>query len=146
MKRTSFALVLLVAAPLFAAGSPFLGTWVERLDANAKRPRMTMTITDAGVGKRLITYTTPGSPRKMTVLTSGQGEDSPVLVDGRPTGQTMAIRITDARHRETIVKSNGEKTGESRAEISADGKVMKVDNETIVTGHTHKSTAYWDRQ
>jgi hypothetical protein len=142
MKR-AVLLVLFAAIPLFASDSLFFGTWVERLPAGSKRPQLTMTVSDAGGGKRLITYTTAGQPQKMTVLTRGEGEDAPVLLDGKPTGQTMAIRVVDERHRATVLKMNGKQTGTSRAELSAEGKVLTVEN---ATESGQKTVAYWDRQ
>jgi hypothetical protein len=149
MKRYFSVACFLVLALSLWAKSPFLGTWVARVDQTNKTPRLTMTIQDAGEGKRLITYTTPGVKRKTTILTRGNGEDAPVLVDGAPTGQTMAISIVDDRHRVTVLKYQGKQTGTSRAEISADGKVMTVENEMTAVPPGRKpgkTVSYWDRQ
>ena len=54
------------------------------------------------------------------------------MMNGLPSGQTMAARRIDDRHSTTVVKYQGKLFATSNAELSADGKVMKVGNDVIV--------------
>jgi len=110
-----------------------------------------MTVEAVGTGRKL-TYKVvgPDAPGGIvsTVLTQLDGKDVPVLANGKPTGQTMAIRTIGSRHTSTVLKFQGKVTGTSKSEISPDGKVLKV--ETTATAGTNGKVAtsveYWDKK
>ena len=99
-----------------------------------------------GSGRRLI-YRSPGADTPMTVESPFNGSEVPVLMDGKPTGQTMAITQTDARHWTTIVKVKGQVFGTSKATLSADGRTLSIENDMSATIGTNnpasKSTETW---
>ena len=148
MKTLGCVAFLMTLTPVFAADSLPVGTWVRR---DAPEPvHITMKIDPAGAGLKL-TYTITSAqspvPQIMTIVTQLDDKDAPTLVDGKPTGQTMAIRQADSRHATGVVKMQGQQMGTSNSEISIDGKVLKVENTTL--GPDGKPTLrieYWDKK
>jgi hypothetical protein len=110
-----------------------------------------MTVEEVGGGWKL-TYRVSGAnmpPMLITCATQLDGKDAPTMVDGKPTGQTMAIRKIDSRHYVGVLKFQGKETGTSKGEVSLDGKVLKIDNDNSVdspNGFAGKSTQYWDKK
>jgi hypothetical protein len=68
------------------------------------------------------------------------------LIDGKPSGETMAIKKIDSRHTVTVQKFHGKETGISKCEISPDGKVLTVENDYVDSNPIGKKIQYWDRQ
>jgi len=48
-----------------------------------------------------------GTEMVMTVTPPFDGSDAPMLVNGKPSGQTMGIKWVDAHHTITVLKMNG---------------------------------------
>ena len=153
---------LVCSAALFAALGPGrslqaqigIGTWV-RTAATTSPPtsptKMTMTVEACCGSGRKLTYhfDVNGTDMVMTVESRFDGSEAPMLVNGKPTGGTMAIKRTDDRHTSTIVKQNGKPFGTSEATLSADGKTLTVVNDyaTPVGSQTAgKSTEIWTRK
>lgn len=127
MRRMAFVVCLLSLSSLAWADSLWSGTWVQR--EPQKEGHLMMTVEEVGTGWK-ITYKmadqdAPGS-FVSTVLTQLDGKDAPQLIDGKPSGQTMAIKKIDSRHTVAVVKFQGKEMGISKGEISPDGKVLKV--------------------
>ena len=74
-----------------------------------------------------------------TVLTPLDGKDVPLLVNGKPSGQTMGIKRIDSRHTVTVLRFQGKETGISKAEISPDGKVLKIETDYATSNPTRKT-------
>jgi hypothetical protein len=148
MKRFAIA-VCLVALAASARAQIAPGTWIKR----GGHPAMIMIVEPAGSGLK-ITYRMIGADGKpmsqnlMTVVTMLDGKEAVVLVDGKPTDETMAVKRIDASHTITVVKMQGKEFGTSKLEASADGKVLKVENYTAsYAGQPAKvTTEYWDKQ
>ena len=89
----------------------------------------------------------PMSQNLMTLETALDGKDAMVMVDGKPSGETMAVRRIDASHTFTVIKMQGKDFGTSKLEVSADGKTLKVENEmAAMAGRPGaKTIEYWDR-
>ena len=84
-----------------------------------------------------------------TALTPLDGKDVPLLVNGKPSGQTMGIKRIDSRHTVTVLRFQRKETGISKTEISPDGKVLKVENDYASSnpnGLVGKQIQYWDKQ
>jgi len=81
-----------------------------------------------------------------TVQTPLDGKDVPLLVNGKPSGQTMGIKRIDTYRTVTILRFKGKETGVSKAEISPDGKVLKVETDYAGSNPIGKEVQYWDRQ
>jgi hypothetical protein len=112
-----------------------------------------MTVEVVGTGWKFIyKIVSPDAPGSFvsTVLTPLNGKDVPVLVNGKPSDQTMGIRRIDSRHTVTVLKFQGEKTGISKAELSPNGKELKVESDYYAVSNTsglvRKQIQYWDRQ
>jgi len=110
---------------------------------------MTMTIEACCKGGRRVSYRMAGTATVMTITSPFNGSDAPVLVDGKPSGQTMAIKWVDKYHTITVLKLNGKTLGTSKAAFSADGKMITVENDyTSTTGGppVGKLTEIWVRK
>ncbi len=81
----------------------------------------------------------------MMVTTQVDGKDVPVLVDGKPSSQTMAIHMIDDRHTVNVMKMNGNPIMTQKSEISVDGKVIK-DESTSATPGGQTIIQYWDKK
>jgi hypothetical protein len=147
MKRIAVVVGLLSLSATVWADSPWVGTWVQR-----KPGILTMIVEETGNALKFsYKIVGPGAPADpiMTIQSQLDGKDVPVLINGQPTGQTTAIRRIDSHHTLTVMKYQGKETGTSKSEISADGKVLKVDNDNTVSspnGTAGKSTQYWDKK
>ena len=85
----------------------------------------------------------------MLVESAFDGREVPVLLDGKPSGETMAITLVDSRHTSTIVKMDGKPFGISKCTISLDGNTLTVENDysTSVGGNpVGKFTETWVRK
>ena len=108
-----------------------------------------MTITACCSGGRHIVWRLNGGKNVMSVDSRLDGKDAPVLLDGKPSGETMAIRRLDAHHSSTVVTLNGHPFGTSRATLSADGRTMTVANDysaSIGSQPAGKFTEVWIQQ
>ncbi len=124
-----------------------IGTWV-RQDTAFKAGTMTMDVEACCRGGRRLTYhILMGKTQSLiTVESPFDGTEAPVLVNGKPTGETMAIKRVDAHHASTIVKMNGAPFGTSEATLSPDGKTLTVLNDfSSSTGgqQAGKTTEIW---
>src|SRR5262245_933121 len=124
-----------IAILLLASGTPLhaqveIGTWV-RQDTALKAGTMTMDVEECCHGGRRLTYhiLMGETAAQITVDSPFDGTEAPVLVNGKPTGETMAIKRVDAHHASTVVKMNGAPFGTSEATLSADGKTLTVHND-----------------
>jgi len=85
----------------------------------------------------------------MIVESPFDGREVPVLLDGKPSGETMAIKRLDDHHTVTVVKMNGKEFGRSKATLSPDGKTITVENEFIASlggNPAGKRTEVWVRK
>jgi len=145
MGRVAFT-VFAVAIASSTQAQLAAGTWVLR-----EAPQLSMVVEPAGSGYD-ITYHVVGPDGKavrMTLRTPLDGSETPFLIDGKPTGQTYAGRRVDSRHTTGVVKMNGKPIGTSRAELSADGKTITVenDNTAAVGGNpVGKRIEHWDKR
>jgi hypothetical protein len=63
----------------------------------------------------------------MTVDSPMDGTEVPTLVDGKPSGQTMAIKRIDDRHYNAVVRMGGKLYVTANGTVSADGKTLTVE-------------------
>jgi hypothetical protein len=153
MKRIApFLILAAVSMPSWAA-SAWDGTWLLRSDTPGFK--LTMTIEEVGPSWK-ITYRIPAQdPRGnaitnvLTVQSPLDGKEVPVLVDGKPSGQTMQIRKLDSNHTFTVVKFQGKQAGVSKSELSADGKSITTENDFSSNdpkAPSGKQMQYWEKQ
>lgn len=100
-------------------------------------------------GLRLV-YTVPpmgGQPAAtMTVDSPMDGTEVPVLLGGKPSGQTMAIKRLNDHHFTAIGKMGGGISGTYNSTVSADGRSMTVESVVTGTGAVQKITETWVRK
>lgn len=126
-----------------------VGTWVRKAP-DSKIP-MTMVVEPCCHGGRRLTYHIDinGTETLMTVASPFDGSEAPVLIAGKPSGETMAIKRIDDHHVFTVLKMNGKPFGTSKATLSPDAKLLTVvnDNSSSAGGQgAGKSTETWVRQ
>jgi hypothetical protein len=107
---------------------------------------MTMTVEPCcGSGRRL-TYRVPPNDMVLIVESQLDGKDAPVMFQGKPSGETMAITKVDDRHYTAVLKMNGKVFGTSKGTFSADGKTLTVEDDFTATAGGHaagKQTETW---
>ena len=145
MRRLALA-VFALAMTSGAAAQLAAGTWVMR-----ETPRVSMIVEPMGSGYS-VTYHVVGNdgkPITMTLQTPLDGSETPFLVNGKPTGQTYAGKRVDSRHTVGVVKMNGKPFATTKAELSADGKTITVENENTATvggNPAGKRIEHWDKR
>ena len=91
-----------------------------------------MTLEEVGTGWKLtykVVGPTAAASTVSTVLTPLDGKEAPVLINGEPSGQTMAIKRIDSRHTVTVVSYQGKERSVAKSEISPNGKVLTVETD-----------------
>jgi len=141
-------LAILWATPLYAQLE--VGTWV-RTPTKATPDSMTMKIEVCCGGGRRLTYSLAAGNQTILMLleTKLDGNEAAVMVDGKPSGETMAIKRVDAHHAHTIIRMNGKEFATSDATLSPDGKTLSVINDCASTAGcmpVGKSTETWVKQ
>jgi hypothetical protein len=126
-----------------------IGTWVQQRGASGTGA-LTMTVEACcNGGRRLIYRIESRGTVVMTVDSPMDGREAPVLVGGKPSGETMAIKLVDDHHTITVLRMDGKPFGTSKATLSADGKTLTVENEvtSAAGGQTPgKTTEVWVRK
>ena len=143
------ASLLSFVRPAVAADSPVGGTYVKK--AKDGEPVMTMAVEAWGPGKIKLTWhiKIKGSDMTMAVVSKVDGTDADVLVGGKPTGETMAIKLVDKFHSMTVVKMNGQPFGTSKGSFSNDYKTLTVENDfsgPVGGNAAGKTTEVWVRK
>jgi hypothetical protein len=116
------------ASPLHAQLE--IGTWVR--NPTPSMQSMTMKIEACcGSGGRRLTYHVLMGEKETVISVESRldGTEAPVLMNGKPIGETMAIKRLDLHHANTVLKMNGTFFGTSKATLSADGKTLTVLND-----------------
>ena len=133
-----------LSALVHADGLP-TGTWIRRNPMPGGA--IALTVEAAGGGRKL-TYKFADATMVMTIVTQLDGKDAPVLLNGQPSGQTMAIKLIDDRHTFAVVKFQGKEGSTAKSELSADGKVLKVENMMPSAGGAGQVVLveYWDKK
>jgi hypothetical protein len=89
-------------------------------------------------------------PVVLTLETKLDGSDAPLLMNGQPTGETMAIKRIDGKHASTVLKMNGKLFGTSTATFSDDFSKLTIENQvqeaTSVGPPRGKMTELWTRK
>jgi len=121
-----------------------IGTTWTRTDTASKG--MTLKVEACCNGGLRLIYNIParnGQPAAiMTVDSPMDGTDVPVLVGGKPSGETMSVKRLDDHHFSAVVKMNGQPFGTSTTTVAPDGKSMS--GEGVFQGQ--KVTETWVRQ
>ena len=154
--RNSSARRLLCALGIVALGATRsadaqlpIGTWVRQAPST---PAMTMTVEACCDGGRRLTYHVLIDKAETLLIVESRfdGTDSPVLMNGKPGGETMAIKLVDDHHVNAVLKmKNGTLFGTTNGTLSADGKTLTVLNDYTSSGGGQpagKFTEIWVRK
>jgi hypothetical protein len=89
---------------------------------------MTMSIAACCNGGRRLTYHVDinGTEMLLIVETKLDGSEAAVMMNGQPSGETMAITRLDSHHSSAVLKMNGQLFGTSKATLSANGRTLTV--------------------
>jgi hypothetical protein len=127
----AFVLVTLFAlySPGFLQAQMGVGEWT-RQPTTSTPGDVTMKVETCCDGGRRLTYTFKiGTETFVMVVESPfNGAEVPVLLNGKPSGETMAIKRVDELHLETVLKMDGQMFGTSKGTLSADGRTLTVVN------------------
>ena len=109
-----------------------VGTWVQ----TAPMKGLTMTVEDCCNGGRRLTFHVSLGQKTQTIIVESRfdGGDAPVVVDGKPNGETMVLKRVDERRTTTLFKRNGKVFRRSTTTESADRKTLTAENEFIDAG------------
>jgi hypothetical protein len=146
----AFVVCLLSLSSLVGAETLWSGTWVLR--ESPPGGHLTMTLEEVGTGWKLtykVVGPTAAASTVSTVLTPLDGKEAPVLINGEPSGQTMAIKRIDSRHTVTVVRYQGKERSVAKSEISPDGKVLTVETDYATSNPIKlagKQIEHWNRQ
>lgn len=145
----TIALLGTLGSPSMLHAQMGVGTWVRQ--ATSSMSSMTMKVEACcGSGRRLTYHIGSNATAMVLTLESRfDGSSAPVLINGKPSGETMEITRVDDHHLSTILKMNGKTFGTSKATLSADGKTLTVINEfTSSSGGQKpgKTTEVWVRK
>lgn len=126
-----------------------VGTWERQ--ATASMPAMTMEVEACCDGGRRLIYhiLIGGVETLLTVDSRFNGSDAPVLMNGKASGETMAITRGDAHHASAIVRMNGSVFGTSQSALSADRRTLTVLNDFSTSAggqQVGKYTEVWVRK
>src|SRR3954465_2859008 len=92
----------LMGAPTAEAADSPIGTYLKKVEAG--KPAMTLTIEQWAPGKAKLTYRIHDPRMGLTIASALDGSEARVLINGKPSGETMAIKRLDNLHSSTIVK------------------------------------------
>lgn len=150
MRRMVLVVGLLSLSSMVGADSLWNGTWVLR--EAEPGGQLTMQLEEVSTGWK-VTYKVVGpgaaGASDTYIMTPLDGKDVPVLIDGEPSGQTMGITKIDSHHTVNVIKSKGKEIGVSKAELSTNGKVIKVEtdySDSNPGAPAGKQIQYWDRK
>ncbi len=116
-------LALIVVWADTALAQMAVGNWVR---TDKQGIGITLTVESCCNGGLRLTYHIPGMGGQpaatMLVASPLDGTAVPVIVDGKDSGETMAIKRIDATHMSATMTMNGKLFGTSSTTLSADGK------------------------
>lgn len=126
-----------------------VGNWTQTV--NGKPTGMTMTVEACCGGGYRLTYHMPEMPGiGLTVDSALDGKDAPMMMAGKPTGETFAMSRIDSTHVTTVMKMNGRQIGTSKAALSADGKTLTIERDMSRDGgpgqQAGKQTEVWTKK
>lgn len=134
MKVSAFVIAVFFASAFSSSlqAQFSVGTWVQ----TAPMKGLTKNVDQCCNGGRRLTFhiTLGGKTQTVTVESRFDGSDAPQVLDGKATGETMALKRVDERRTTTVFKRNGKVFRTATTTESADRMTMTVENEFLDTG------------
>jgi hypothetical protein len=155
MKTRNIALTIVLClfalSLVYAADSPFMGTW-KLNDAKSSIPAGTPksnTVTYAAAAGGMISVTidgVDGAGKPTHTVWTGKFDGKPYPVTGA-SGQTRSVKAKGERELELELFQDGKSTGKGKTEVAKDGKTRTVELEGMgADGKKSKSKAVYDKQ
>ncbi len=150
--RRAIPIACILATALFAADSPFVGTWKmnpakSKLEGSNMGQNATVHIESADNGLKVSVDGTDakGQPLKFSYQAPFDGTDG--AVTGNPNQDTVSLKRVNDHTLTATGKKDGKITYTDRRVVSADGKTMTITrNGTNPEGKKYHATAVLDRQ
>jgi hypothetical protein len=144
------AVVLAMSLSLFAAESPFSGTWKLNL-AKSKMtppvPKSDIAVVDADENGLKLTEDViddKGQPLKITYEVKFDGKDYPVT--GDPSSDSVSYQRVNANTLKGKTKKGGKVATDATIVVSEDGKVTTVNYTDYSQAKPAKGTGVYDKQ
>ena len=144
------AVVLVTSLSLFAADSPFSGTWKLNL-AKSKMtppvPKSDIAVIDAdenGLKFNEDLIDDKGEPLKISYEAKFDGNDYPVT--GDPSSDSVSYQRVNANTLKGTLKKGGKITTDATVVVSKDGKITTVNYTDYSQAKPAKGTAVYDKQ
>ena len=142
--------VLIMSLSLFAAESPFSGTWKLNL-AKSKLtppiPKSDIMVVDAdenGLKFNEDVIDDKGESLKISYEAKFDGKDYPVT--GDPSSDSVSYQRVNANTLKGTLKKGGKVTTDATIVVSKDGKITTVNYTDYSQGKPAKGTAVYDKQ
>jgi hypothetical protein len=142
--------VLIMSLSLFAAESPFSGTWKLNL-AKSKLtppvPKSDIAVVDAdenGLKLNQDVITDKGESLKISYEAKFDGKDYPVT--GDPSSDSVSYQRVNANTLKGTLKKGGKVTTDATIVVSKDGKITTVDYTDYSQATPAKGTSVYDKQ
>ena len=140
-----------LALGLFAAGSPFVGTWKQnaaksKLEGSGLGPNATVRIEQDGGGLKIaVEATMQGQPANFTYQATLDGK--PVKVTGTPIYDELSTKRVNDHTYTATGKQAGKVVFTDRRVVSSDGKTMTISRTgTNPEGKPFKATMVFEKQ
>lgn len=144
------AVVLAMSLSLFAAESPFSGTWklnLAKSKMSAPLPKSDIAVVDAdenGVKLTEDVIDDKGQPLKITWEAKFDGKDYPVT--GDPSSDSVSYKRVNANTLKSQTKKNGKVATDATIVVSKDGKITTVNFTDYSQANPVKGTGVYDKQ
>jgi hypothetical protein len=142
--------VLIMSLSLFAAESPFSGTWKLNL-AKSKLtppiPKSDIAVVDAdenGLKLNQDVITDKGESLKISYEAKFDGKDYPVT--GDPSSDSVSYQRVNANTLKGTLKKGGKVTTDATVVVSKDGKITTVNYTDYSQATPAKGTSVYDKQ
>ena len=142
--------VLIMSLSLFAAESPFSGTWKLNL-AKSKMtppiPKSDIAVVDAdenGLKLNEDVITDKGESLKISYEAKFDGKDYPVT--GDPSSDSVSYQRVNANTLKGTLKKGGKVTTDATVVVSKDGKITTVNYTDYSQATPAKGTSVYDKQ
>jgi len=142
------AVVLAMSLSLFAAGSPFSGTWkLDPAKSTPPTPKSDTAVVDAddnGLKFNEDIVDDKGATLKISYEAKFDGKDYPVT--GTPDADSISYRRLDAHTLKGTLKKSGKITAKLTVVVSKDGRTTTVDFVDNLQATPVTSTSVYEKQ
>lgn len=155
LKFVTMAMFAVVASTsLLAQGNPLTGSWKLNVAESKYNPgpmpkSLTRTVEESADGMKysMQGVNADGSPLSYSFTVKFDGKDYPITGSMPGGADSITIKKIDANHYEATFKKAGKAVGNSKVEISRDGKVTTItSNGTTDDGKPTRNVAVYDKQ